>query len=108
MDGNFKKDFLKLLWNIEFGDMLWKELVCGSCGIVWLVIWRGGLFVRKDCVRRFFINNCCNIEFLMDVIEKEFNVVELLFNEYIVYCFGVFYVVNKSFIFMEYMFYNLY
>lgn len=111
VDGNSKKDPLKLLWNIQSGDMSRKELARGSCGIVWLVTWRGGLFVRKDCVRRSSREddyNCPNTKPFKDAIERELNVVEPLSNEHIVYCFGVSHAVNKSSIFMEYMPYNLY
>ncbi|KAG0597941.1 hypothetical protein M758_12G032000 [Ceratodon purpureus] len=97
----------RLLWESEANDEVQKEvktlkeLARGSDGVLWLVTWRGGMFVKKDSREQINSNP-------RDTPDIEVTVVETLSHPHIVYSFGVSYsVVNRS-LFMEYMQYDLF
>ncbi|KAG0597944.1 hypothetical protein M758_12G032300 [Ceratodon purpureus] len=100
VDGNTRSDPSRLFWDIRADVTTLKQFAKGSDGTVWLVRWRGGLFVRKDRTRTSNINDNSDPR---DAIDTELNVVEQLSHPHMVYSFGVSYAVNKSSLFMEYM-----
>lgn len=106
VDGNIKQGSLKLFWKIQARGEVeddvkpLKQFAEGSDGTIWLVTWRGGMFVRKD--RRRIPNKNDDSE-PSDALDTELNVVEKLSHPHIIYSFGVSYAANKSSLFMEYM-----
>ena len=105
-DGNSIEDPLRLFWEIQADHVKpLKQFEAGSYGTIWLVTWRGGIFVRKD---RISTSNHVDDADPRDAVDTELNVVEKLSHPHIVYSFGVSYAENKSSLYMEYMQNDLY
>jgi len=106
VDGDIKEDLSRLFWEIrvngEDQDCVKpiKQFAQGADGYIWLVTWRGGLFVRKDRVRPSNNNDDSDPR---DFLDKELDVVEKLSHPHIVYSFGVSFAAKTSSLFMEYM-----
>lgn len=87
----------KLFWQIQAADVKHVSVIAkGSCGIISLITWRGGRFVRKEFK-----------EYQEDIV-AELEVVKRFSHPHIIYSFGELCDGIQSSYFMEYMSHDLF